>query len=80
MEGLKEESFKQDLLRVISHYNNEENLSLGTTFYIVKDVFNEITKTYDMYISQQLEKQKQQQEIEQSDEEEMIALEGEVEE
>ena len=79
MEGLKEESFKQDLLRVISHYNNEENLSLGTTFYIVKDVFNEITKTYDMYISQQLEKQKQQ-EIEQSDEEEMIALEGEVEE
>jgi hypothetical protein len=81
MEGLKEEGLKQDLMRVIAHYTNEEQISLGTTFYILKDVFNEIGRTYDNYIKQQLEKQKQSQEAEQSDdEEEMIALEGEVEE
>lgn len=79
MEELQEEQLKQTLFQVLVDFN-QKGMSLGTEFYILKDVFNEFSKTYNSFIQQQLEKQKQETEQPDLDEEEIIALEGEVEE
>ena len=64
MEELKEEQLKQALSNALVHFN-QQGLSLGTEFYVLKDVFNEFSNTYQQYINQQLEKQqKQEKEIE----------------
>lgn len=64
MEELKEESFKNDLLQIINAYS-QKGLTIGTQYYILKDVFGEVSSIYQQYINQQLEKQqKQEKEIE----------------
>ena len=67
MENLKEEQLKQTLLQVLVQFN-QEGMSLGTEFYILKDVFNEFSKTYENFIEQQIEKQKRNEESEQQEE------------
>jgi hypothetical protein len=64
MEELKEESFKNDLFQIINAYS-QKGLTIGTQYYILKDVFGEVSSIYQQYINQQLEKrQKQEEEIE----------------
>ena len=70
MDTLKEEAFKQNLLEILNHFVNEKEMSLGTVYYIFKDVFNDFTNTYNNFIRQQLEKQKQQQKEETQENEE----------
>ena len=67
METLKEEQLKQTLLQVLVQFN-QDGMSLGTEFYVLKDVFNEFSKTYENFIEQQIEKQKQNEESEQQEE------------
>ena len=80
MKELQEEQLKQTLFQILVDFN-QQGMTLGTEFYVLKDVFNEFTKTYNNFIQQQMEKQK---ELEKSNEEitneEEISLEGEVEE
>ena len=67
MENLKEEQLKQTLLQVLVQFN-QDGMSLGTEFYVLKDVFNEFSKTYENFIEQQIEKQKRNEESEQQEE------------
>ena len=67
MENLKEEELKQTLLQVLVQFN-QNGMSLGTEFYVLKDVFNEFSKTYENFIKQQIEKQKKNEESEQQEE------------
>lgn len=61
MEELKEESFKNDLFQIINAYS-QKGLTIGTQYYILKDVFGEVSSIYQQYINQQLEKQQKQKE------------------
>lgn len=56
---MQEEMLKQDLLNVLTHYNNNEGLSIGAEFYILKDVFNEFSKVYKNYLDKQMTKLKE---------------------
>jgi hypothetical protein len=66
MEPLQEEKLKQNLLEVLVYYN-QQGVSLGTEFYVLKDVFNEFTKTYEQFIKQETEKIKNQNEEKQEE-------------
>ena len=70
---LKEESFKSDLLQIIAHYSQKEGMTIGTQYYILKDVFHDIEKTYQDYINkiilEQQEKLKEENKTEEQIEE-----------
>ena len=60
-----EEQFRSDLVYIVEAYS-KKGLTLGSIFYIIKDVFNEVGKTYNEFLKKEFEKQK---EIEQEKEE-----------
>jgi predicted ribosome quality control (RQC) complex YloA/Tae2 family protein len=64
-----EEQFRNDLMYVIETYS-KKGLTIGSIFYIIKDVFNEISRTYNDFLHQEFEKQKIEQEKEEKEEEE----------
>ena len=55
-----EEQFKSDLMYVINTYN-QKGLSLGTIFYIFKDVFNELNRAYGEFLQNEQKKMEEQQ-------------------
>lgn len=63
-----EEQFRSDLMYILELYS-QKGLSLGTEFYIYKDVFNELSKTYNNFIQMELQKQKEEQEKKEENEE-----------
>lgn len=65
-----EEQFKADIMQIISVYNNEQKMSLGSIYYILKDVMNNITEVYNNYIKQEIEKIQQEQESQEEVEDE----------
>ena len=64
-----EEQFRNNLMYVIETYN-KKGLTIGSIFYIIKDVFNEIGRTYNDFLHQEFKKQKIEQEKEEKEEEE----------
>lgn len=58
---MKEEQLKQTLEQVLIQFN-QQGLTIGTEFYILKNVFNDFEKMYDKHLSQEIQKQKEEQE------------------
>lgn len=50
-----EEKFKESLTSAITDYS-QKGMSIGTQYYILKDVFSEMTTLYQQYIAQSIEK------------------------
>ena len=61
-----EEQFKSDLMYVINTYN-QKGLSLGTIFYIFKDVFNELNRAYGEFLQNEQKKMEEQQQAAQKE-------------
>ena len=49
------EKFRNLLIHII----NNSNLSLGITYYVFKDIYNELTNSYKYYLSRENEDKKQ---------------------
>lgn len=60
-----EEQLRSDLMYIINLYG-EKGLTVGTEYYIFKDVFNELAKVYNDYLTK--EQQKQQQALQKAEE------------
>ena len=65
-----EEQLKNALFQILSQAS-QSGLSIGTIYYVFKDVYNDFSKAYFDYINQQL--QQQQKEEEQKDDNESIS-------
>lgn len=63
MENLKEEQFKSTLMSVISDFG-KKGLTIGMQYYILKDVYNEVSNIYQQYIQQQLQQEQTKEDIE----------------
>jgi hypothetical protein len=50
-----EEQLKQSLIQTLVHFN-QEGLTIGTEFYILKDVYNDFLMTYQKYLEEQSKK------------------------
>lgn len=64
-----EENFKNDLVYVINTYA-DKGLTIGTQYYIFKDVFNELSKLYNNFLQEEQNKMKQEEPKEEVKEEE----------
>ena len=64
-----EEQLKNALFQILSQAS-QSGLSIGTIYYVFKDVYNDFSKAYFDYVNQQLQ---QQQEEEQKDDNEPIS-------
>ena len=52
---LGEERFKQTVMSVIAEYSSK-GLTIGTEYYILKDIYNTVEKLYFDYINENEEK------------------------
>lgn len=57
------EQFKYNIITTV----NQNGLPIGITYYVLKDVFEEITAQYQRYINETMEKQRQEMEVAQSE-------------
>lgn len=53
-----EEKFKMSVGSVIADFS-KQGLTIGTQFYILKDIVNEVSVMYNQFLQQELEKEKE---------------------
>jgi hypothetical protein len=73
-----EEELRGQLIQVLSAYS-QGGMSLGSIYYILKDVFKDLEQSYFSYVQQQQQQQQEQKATEENEEEEDLSEEIEEE-